>query len=117
MELFVRVCHEGGAGRRIKNHRRILLSAVVLFSSLKCKTWPELRNTVQVKARGTNCFSVLVSIFKVYPLLCHLVSFSLSLALLPFLSQQKYFFVIAAYCLRAHWEKNPTFSDQVHAGE
>lgn len=109
MESFVYIYHEGEAGRGTKNHRRFLLSTVLVFSSLKYKTWPELRKTVQVKVRGTNCFSVLVSVFKVYPLLCHLVSFSLSLALLPFRSQQKYFFVITAYCLRAHQEKPHIF--------
>jgi len=102
MKLFVYICDEGRARRRTKNCRRFLLSAVLVLSGLNYKTWPELRNAVQAKVRGTNYFCVLASIFTIYPLLCHLVSFSLSSALLPFLSQQKWFFVIIAYCLRAH---------------
>lgn len=71
---------------------------LLLCFPVKYKTWPEWKNTLQVEVTITNCLSVFVNIFKVYPLLCHLVSFGLSLALLPFLSQQKNFFVIFFVC-------------------
>lgn len=92
-------------------------SVVLTLYSLKYKTWPELRHMVRVEVKGTNCFRILVSIFKVYPLLCHLVSFSLSLALLPFLSQQKVVFCYHCLWFKSTLGRKLTFSDHFHVEE